>query len=212
MPSIRRYLLIFSALASMLAMSVSAQGSGISTEFDGLDGTYSRQYAKNPSETLDLASDEPFMVSARIFAFDSDDHAKDAWKPLLDVAHSQMTFDPSDDSVDLKEDDVDDLGDQAHAIWLHASIQDGATGYFRMLVVRDGANIFLVSTIAGAEKSTALADDMAAFMVEHEPGEGDGTVDVTGGSTGGLWELFPKKGDPVLGDLAPYEDAATLKP
>jgi hypothetical protein len=43
-------------------------------------------------------------------------------------------------------------------------------------------------------------------MMEAEPGSGEGTFDVSGGSTGGLWEMFPIERDSVLGGLTMDSD------
>jgi hypothetical protein len=147
-------------------------------------------------------------LSVGVLQFDNDDNAgsgfdklyeelvKSANQSLADEAASMGT--PTT-PVTVDENDVDGVGDQAKSMSAVVEEADG-TYYSYGLVAREGEYLYLVIGNGSSDPSEAI-NNLAKGMIDRDPGDGDGTFNEDGTSTGGLWDLFPADDDPALGGL-----------
>lgn len=205
-------LLLVLLLALLLAIPVSAQtpaaSPGATPEtLPGLQYVAARQYAPDPSQPIDTESDAVFILTVRIFAFDSEEHANAGWKSTVESTAIETDVPMESEKVVYEEVEIGDLGDRAWATTLSAETPEGDTGYFRLVYVQDGDRLYTLNAIAGSAEATLVTDELAAFLVDAEPGEGEARFSEDGTSTGGVWDLLPQAGDEVLGELEAFADA-----
>lgn len=193
-------------LALLLALPASAQTPEAAT-LPGLDYVAARQYTPDPSAII--APDEPglFILSARVYAFDTEEHASTGWESTVESTAIESEVPTGSDKVTFEEEEIDDLGDRAWVTILAAETPDGETGHFRMIYIQEGTMLYTVSAIAGSEDGTAIADDLAREMVDREPGDGEEAFSRDGTSTGGVWDLLPATGDDVLDGIIGFADS-----
>ena len=203
-------------LAFLLALPVSAQTPAASPgatpdtlpdTLPGLEYVAARQYAPDPSQPIDPESESVFVLTVRIFEFDSEEHANAGWESTVESTAIQADVPTDSDKVAYEEIEIADLGDRAWATTLAAETPEGDTGYFRLIYVQDGARLYTLNAIAGSAEATLVTDELAAAMVEAEPGDGEVRFSGDGTSSGGVWDLLPQPGDEVLGDLQAFADA-----
>ncbi|HVL22646.1 MAG TPA: hypothetical protein VM450_01090 [Thermomicrobiales bacterium] len=204
-----------------LAQEASPAGGGEVTILAGMREAIGRQYAVDvdaPSASPAVGTPESaavpdiFFVTARIVAFDTDDHAATAYEQSIAGAMSEVEA-LGVTEAQVTADDIPGLGDQAHAVTMH-STRDGVDGYLRLLFVRDQGMLYIISVIASTEQGAGLAGKIATAMLAREASDEKATFNADGTSTGGLWAIFPAADDPalrgliVLGDqqLAPPRD------
>ena len=216
--------MLFAALASLsLALitpalaqtpEASPASTPISVTLVGLQEGVTRQYAADPTLVPADHPDEFAIVTVHLFRFDTPEHAGAAWESLRGTAVGQFQPAPGDESVavDVNEEELDDLGDQAYVAWLSASPEEGTTGHYRVLYVQDGAFLYLLTAMAGSEELTLHADDIARVIVEREPGESPANFNADGTSTGGLWNLFPDADNDIMQGLVPVQDREVTVP
>lgn len=199
-------------LALLLAMPAAAQtpaaSPGATPEtLAGLEYVAARQYAPDPSQPIDRESEGVFILTVRIFQFDSEEHADAGWESTVESTAIETDVPMESDKVAYEEVEIADLGDRAWATTLAADTPEGDTGYFRLVYVQDGDRLYTLNAIAGSAEATLVTDDLAAFMVDAEPGEGEVRFSEDGTSTGGAWDLLPAADDEVLGGLQAFADA-----
>lgn len=199
-------------VALLLAMPASAQTPAASPQatpqtLAGLAYVAARQYAPDPSQPIDLESDAVFILTVRIFQFDSEEHANAGWDSTVESTAIEADVPVDSDKVEYEEVDIADLGDRAWATTLAAETPEGDTGYFRLVYVQDGDRLYTLNAIAGSAEATLVTDAIAAFMVDAEPGEDATRLDEGGTSSGGVWDLLPGADDEVLGGLQAFADA-----
>ena len=173
----------------------------------GLEYVAARQYAPDPSQTIDTESEGVFILTVRIFEFDSEEHANAGWESTVESTAIESDVPAGSDKVEYEEIEIEDLGDRAWATTLAAETPEGDTGYFRLVYVQDGDRLYTLNAIAGSAEATLVTDELAAFMVDAEPGDGEVRLSKDGTSTGGVWDLLPGPADEVLGDLQAFADA-----
>jgi hypothetical protein len=207
-------------LGVMLLAPVSAQDEADAFDLDDLSGLQSgvgRYYYYDFSAMMDAMStpgaempDMPPLsgLSVAVLKFDGDDNAEGGfdrlYEELAKSANESLNEDMGDgtpvapQSVD--ENDVDDIGDQAKSI--SATVEDEEEGptVSYALLARDGDTVILIAASGAADPSQS-AQDLAKGMVDRDSGDGDGTFNEDGTSTGGLWDRFPANDDPALGGL-----------
>lgn len=180
----------------------------------GLLESVARQYSSDP-ELIPADNPEVLLnMSARIFRFDSDDHAAAAWESLRDNAARQLqpAAGAGLEAIEVNEETIGDLGDQAGVAWLSASPEENVTGYFRLVYVQDGDLLYVITAIAGNEEITHLADDLARTMAERDISDEPVNFNADGGSTGGLWEKFPPADEAPVQDIVAFRDAQSTAP
>ncbi len=168
----------------------------------------SRQYTPDPTAIPAEHPDEFSLITARIFRFGSAEQAASAWQSLRENAAQQMQL-PTDAGVgqlDIKEEELEDLGDQAYVVWLSANPEENVTGHFRAVYVQEGDLLYLITAIGGNEDATLRADELARAIAEREVGSEAATFNLDGTSTGGLWDAFPDPDDEVVEGLVAFQD------
>ena len=203
--ALKRFALFACLLALMIPIASAAQ---TPVAIEGLQVIAERQYASETEGTIDTSGDGAFLVSVRVYVFDSSDHADSTWGTL--VANESVERDlPDDDSVNYEKTELDDLGDRAMAINLEAELAQGDTGVFRTIIAQRDAMIVTANVVAGSPDGAKLAEEMVAEMIERDPADSESDYDGMGGSTGGVWEVFPPADSDILEGLTPYADKET---
>lgn len=153
----------------------------------------------------DLLSDATYLTTI-VMKYDSDDHAEKGFDIFYDEAKGQTG---EDASAQTEEVEIKDLGDEAKG--MKGVIDQGGTktNYFSLLV-RDGEYNFVISAVSSSDGVEQLTTGVAKAILDRNPGDGDGTFDANGASTGGLWDLFPVNGDASLGVLVVLGDEITF--
>jgi len=217
---VRRFLLLLVTCFALLATSAGAQSPSpavspvaspaASPESDTLPGlryVAARQYAPDPSSPIDMEDTGVFIVTVRVYQFDTEAHAGNGWKTTVEDSTIESEIPADSDKVTYEEADLDGLGDRARVTTLAAETPEGDTGYFRLIYVQDGAYLYTLNAIAGSADATLVVDDIGAFMVDQEPGSGDVAFNQDGTSTGGVWDLLPPSDSDILANLIAFADA-----
>lgn len=211
-------LLVASLLALLAALPASAQTpaaspaatpQGTPGTLPGLQYVASRQYAPDPTKPISASDEGLFLLTARIFAFDSETHANAGWDVTTNSTTIESQLPPSSEKVQYEEIELEGLGDRAWGVTIAAETPQGDTGYFRLVYVQDGAYLYTLSAIAGSAEPTLITDTFAEAMVAAEPGDGDAQFNPDGTSTGGVWDLLPRQGDDTAGELVAFADSET---
>lgn len=202
----KRSLLITFLLLLLLPHASQAQ---TPVAIEGLEVIAERQYAGNADGTIDMSSEEVFLVSARVYLFSSADNADSTWETLLAAEAVAADLPEEDDSVTYEKTDVDDVGDRAVVMNLSAELSEDETGVFRTMIIQDGTMIVTVTAIAGSVEAAEAADDIATAMIAREPSDDESVYDGNGGSTGGVWDVFLPAEAEELGELHSYADKET---
>lgn len=205
----RRLLALLALLMPLLlAAPATAQSPEATPEtLPGLEYVAARQYAPDPSQPIDPGAESIFILTVRIYVFDSEEHANAGWESTVNSTAIESDVPTESDKVAYEEIDIEGLGDRAWATTLSAETPQGDTGYFRLLYVQDGEMLYTLSAIAGSEEPTLVTDEIAAYMVDAEAGGGEAQLNEEGTSSGGVWDLLPPSDDPMLGDLVAFLDA-----
>ena len=206
----RRLLLLLTTLCILSAAPAGARTPEATPEsgtLPGLQYVAARQYAPDPSAPVDKDDEGLFLLTVRIYRFDTEEHANGGWDATVESSTIESQIPTDSDKVQYEEAEIDDLGDRAWVTTLAAETPQGDTGFFRLIYVQEGAYLYTLNAIAGSEEATRVADDIAAYMVEQDPGDGDVAFDEDGSSTGGAWDLLPAGNDDVLGGLIAFADA-----
>lgn len=208
----RRLLLLLTTLLALSATAAGAQtpspqASPASDTLPGLEYVAARQYAPDPASPIDMEDEGLYLLTVRIYAFDTEENANGGWESTVESSTIESDIPTDSDKVQYEEAELDGLGDRAWVTTLAAETPEGDTGYFRLIYVQDGEYLYTLNAIAGSADATMITDDIAAYMVEQDPGDGDVTLNQDGSSTGGVWDLLPASDDDVLGDLVAFADA-----
>lgn len=202
----KQLILVVFALLMLEPVAANAQ---TPVAIEGLQVIAERQYASDTAESIDIKSDGVFLVSARVYQFDSSENANSTWEKLVAAESIQADLPEDDDSFTYETSELDDVGDRATVLSLTAKTSDDETGAFRTVIIQTDATIVTVTAIAGSKESAEVADDIAISMSNREAGDNETTYEGMGGSTGGVWEMFlPADADELAG-LKAYADKET---
>lgn len=171
----------------------------------GLQEAVSRQYGL-PANTKITQQEGLSFLTARIYRFDTPEHAASAYDDMIINAGAQIAPPDQAASIEIHTEGIDELGDQAEVSWLQANPAEGVQGFFRVLHVQDGELVYLLTAIAGDDESTLITDDLARDIASREPGTSAASFNPDGSSTGGLWDLFPNPDAEIISDLVPFAD------
>lgn len=201
--------LVISASASAQSPQASpdATPQGTPETLPGLEYVAARQYAPAPTEQIDTDSGAVFILSVRIYVFDSEEHANAGWESTVSSTAIESDVPMESDKVVYEEIEIDGLGDRAWGTTLSAETPEGDTGHFRLVYVQDGDRLYTLNAIAGSVEATLVTDEIAAHMVDAEPGDGEVQFSEDGTSTGGVWDLLPGADDEILGEMEAFADA-----
>lgn len=201
--------LLLTAICALLSITaVNAQTPVATPESEvlpGLQEAVSRQYGPGP-DTTNTQQEGLFFLTARIYRFDTAEHAATAYDQMIANAAAQIAPPDQPESIDIHTESIDDLGDQAEVSWLQANPHEDVQGFFRVLHVQDGTLVYLLTAIAGDEESMLITDDLARDMASRKAGRDDASFNPDGTSTGGLWELFPAPNADIIDGLVPFAD------
>ncbi len=187
------------------------------SSFEGVEFGVSRSwwmdFTAAMQETPTGEDDDPFadltglfLIGGVIVEFEEDGNAEDAFTRFEDLSDEDLASDMGDDDATVDREEVDDLGDQAMAFVITAEGDDFG-GLYRYLVVQDDEYLLIAIAAGTTEDDVATVDDFAEAMVDNLDGQsGLGEVDDLGGSTGGLWEIFPDSDDEMFEGLVPLGD------
>lgn len=156
------------------------------------------------SGTPDLNSLGLFMVGGSVAEFDSSDHAGSAIGTLVDEVGKALTADES--GITLKETDGEQIGDQSKTFTGSISEQ-GMDGQLTMIVAQKGNLLYMGFGMGLGSDPSAAVSSLVKDMTENQPGDGDGTFNADGTSTGGLWDVFPANDADYLKGLKPMSDS-----
>jgi hypothetical protein len=146
-------------------------------------------------------------LSVGVLRFDNSDNAESGFDRMADelVKSANESMEEGDDSgtpvapITVDQQDVDGIGDEAKSMSAALEEEDGT--YFSYgIIAREGEFVYLLIGDGSADPSEAI-NNLAKGMIDRDPGDGDGTFNDDGTSTGGLWDVFPANDDPALGGL-----------
>lgn len=174
-----------------------------------------------PSSTPIVTSEmQTQMLSALIFEFDSAEHAERGLEQFNEAQLDQISRDPRNPATNEFSPDLGDIAYGNEGIYdvenLDGTSSESAVVY---LLVQDGNLIYQVFGVFLPGTHIELATGIAEQMLEAEIGDTEPIYDMTGESTGGLWEklnaieiampddstiadleIFPPADDAVMGD------------
>ncbi len=195
------------ALLSLLVFTPTVQAQ-TPAALTGLQVIAERQYAAETESVIDTTSKGVFLASARVYLFDDEQAAEPAWDTLVDA--ESITADLGDDADDkLIRDELETMGDRGVALSVSIELDAGATAEYRSVMTQRGAMIVTVTVIAGSADAAKIADDIAAAMIDREPGTSPSVYDGYGASTGGVWDVFLPQDAEELTGLTAYLDKET---
>lgn len=197
----------FPASAQTPMASPGATPQGTPGTLPGLEYVASRQYAPDPTKPIDPEDEGLYILTVRIYAFDTEAHADNGWDSTVNSTAIESQLPAESDKVQYEEIEIEGLGDRAWATTIAAETPQGDTGYFRLVYVQDGGYLYTLSAIAGSVEPTLITDAFAATMVADEPGTGKVQFNPDGTSSGGVWDLLPVQGDDTAGDLVAFADS-----
>lgn len=180
------------------------ESSDLLAQLPGLEAAWAKRYDHPDRHQHDnatpVASDlTTRQLSASILAFDTAANATLTFAMALtdEIAAMLLSVDPEDFGVPQNL----DLGDQAT---LFVASEDGETA--ALLAIRDGNLGYLVTAWGADEDVVASVRAVGQYMTEAVPGDDEIVFEEFGESHGGLFDLFPRRGDPSLRGLVPmYE-------
>jgi hypothetical protein len=203
---LKRPLFLASMLILLLPQTMHAQTPVV---IDGLQVIAERQYATDPGLPIDTQDEGVYLVSARVYLFNSQENAESTWETLVAAESIEQDLPADDDSMVYEKTELENVGDRATVLSLSAEMDKGETGAFRTVVIQQDAMIVTVTAIASSVDAATVADDIAIAMIEREPADTESEYDGLGGSTGSVWEVFLPADAEELGDLTAYADKET---
>ncbi|MCO5218186.1 MAG: hypothetical protein M9909_05020 [Thermomicrobiales bacterium] len=196
--------------------SVAAQLDTDATELDpkdvpGLIAGYSRTYAPDiealmATPSADLLDLSAYMrnVSIMTYVFESDDTASD----FFDMMKDQMTDELSAPSPELGQAEVSEVtGIDKDAMQVTVDMGDLGVG-LTILMFIDGDTVFAIMAMdATVDDATAMAIDIANYLIDAEVQDDEVTFNEDGTSIGGVFDRMPASGDEIVGGLQVESDS-----
>ena len=130
-------------------------------------------------------------ILGAVVQFDSDGHASAAYQQAYNLPDEELISGfPAD--AELAREDIDNLGDEAFAVNITATLEDGK-GYLRVVYVHEDEYLFTALAVSLTDEGLARADALIDSMVnEGQESDAEAEFDQAGGSSGGLWGFFPE--------------------
>jgi hypothetical protein len=188
------------------------------SEFEGIQHGVSRSWSIDFAAMMETTptgeGDDPFedmsgifLIGGFVLEFDEDGNAEDAFTKFQDLSDEELASDLADDeTATIKREELDDLGDQAMAFTITTDEEEFG-GTYRYVIAQDGHYLLLAIAAGTTEEDAAVADEFASAMVDNlDDQSGPGEFDEEGGSTGGLWDIFPSDDDEMFEGLVPLGD------
>lgn len=154
------------------------------------------------AEAPDMSNLGLFMMLGMVGQFDSGDNAGAAFDKLV----GSVTDGSAEDmGTEIKEVDIDKIGDKTKAFTGTMS-EEGMEGTLTLVLVQKGDFIYAGMGVSFGGDPTEDVTSFVKDMTENKPGDGDGTFNADGTSTGGLWDVFPSGDAGYLKGLTPMSD------
>lgn len=196
--------------------SVAAQFDSDATELDpkdvpGLIAGYSRTYAPDiealmATPSADLLDLSAYMrnVSIMTYVFESNDTASD----FFDMMKDQMTDELSAPSPELGQAEMSEVTEiDKDAMQVTVDMGDLGVG-LTILMFIDGDTVFAIMAMdATVDDATAMAIDIANYLIDTEVQDDEVTFNEDGTSTGGVFDRMPASGDEIVGGLQVESDS-----
>ncbi|MCO5226437.1 MAG: hypothetical protein M9953_13950 [Thermomicrobiales bacterium] len=196
--------------------SVAAQLDTDATELDpkdvpGLIAGYSRTYAPDiealmATPSADLLDLSAYMrnVSIMTYVFESDDTASD----FFDMMKDQMTDELSAPSPELGQAEMSEVTEiDRDAMQVTVDMGDLGVG-LTILMFIDGDTVFAIMAMdTTVDDATAMAIDIANYLIDTEVQDDEVTFNEDGTSTGGVFDRMPASGDEIVGGLQVESDS-----
>lgn len=208
-------------LALLLTLGLSVQSAAAqldtdATELDpkdvpGLIAGYSRTYAPDiealmATPSADLLDLSAYMrnVSIMTYVFESDDTASD----FFDMMKDQMTDELSAPSPELGQAEMSEVTEiDRDAMQVTVDMGDLGVG-LTILMFIDGDTVFAIMAMdATVDDATAMAIDIANYLIDTEVQDDEVTFNEDGTSTGGVFDRMPASGDEIVGGLQVESDS-----
>jgi len=160
-------------------------------------------YATPGAATPDFNSLGLFMMTGLVAEFDNSDNAGSAFGTLADEVTKSLSSEGS--GITLAESDGEKIGDQSRT-FTGTLAEQGMEGQLTMVIAQKGKLIYAAFGLGlGSDPSDAV-NSLVKDMTGNNPGDGDGTLNTDGTSTGGLWDVFPSNDADYLKGLTPASD------
>ncbi|MCO5216772.1 MAG: hypothetical protein M9950_11560 [Thermomicrobiales bacterium] len=196
--------------------SVAAQLDTDATELDpkdvpGLIAGYSRTYAPDiealmATPSADLLDLSAYMrnVSIMTYVFESDDTASD----FFDMMKDQMTDELSAPSPELGQAEMSEVTEiDRDAMQVTVDMGDLGVG-LTILMFIDGDTVFAIMAMdTTVDDATAMAIDIANYLIDAEVQDDEVTFNEDGTSIGGVFDRMPASGDEIVGGLQVESDS-----
>ncbi|MCO5227686.1 MAG: hypothetical protein M9934_05305 [Thermomicrobiales bacterium] len=208
-------------LALLLTLGLSVQSAAAqldtdATELDpkdvpGLIAGYSRTYAPDiealmATPSADLLDLSAYMrnVSIMTYVFESDDTASD----FFDMMKDQMTDELSAPSPELGQAEMSEVTEiDRDAMQVTVDMGDLGVG-LTILMFIDGDTVFAIMAMdTTVDDATAMAIDIANYLIDTEVQDDEVTFNEDGTSTGGVFDRMPASGDEIVGGLQVESDS-----
>ncbi len=191
----------------MSIMPVAAQDVSVDDMQDfGLESGHVRMFVADPSAAGTPSPVLGVMVGG--VEFDTADHAADYFE---DFTCGFISGFVSTDASDC--DGLEDAGitlnkdieiNKAPAIEAMGDADISGPMPVTLLAIQDENYIYLVITLGVKEEG--VGDELGGFLVDAEPSDAEVVFSDDGTSTGGIYDMMPQTGDPVLHGMLPALD------
>lgn len=145
-------------------------------------------------------------ASGFIFQYQTGDQAKNAFasdsETIFDAFNKRFT---AQTKITLAKDSVTGVGNAANA-WSGSGQVEGVTLSVFAIVTYYRNDVYFTVLVAKGSNAKDATVSFTKALIAVPAGGGTGTFNKNGTSTGGLWDKFPKKGDPVLQGMEPIND------
>ncbi len=176
------------------------------SQFEGAQRAVARIYSSTPTEPQSAGSipAATYYLTMLVAEFDSAGNAGAALDPIFDSAVTELLGDP-DLTLETVEPQVN--GERVRAVFTVAE-EGGLITEVSILAVQEGPYLYLALAVGLGADSGTLAATTAVVdtMIAADASPDEGTYDLSGASTGGLWDKLPASGDEVLMGLEPNSD------
>jgi hypothetical protein len=140
-------------------------------------------------------------VYVEIAAFDDPDTAAAGFA----IAETAMTEEIASMGADFEPVEADVESSDGTLAW--AGPLEGTDSSLAVIVSRAESHVVAIVIIGDANADLlGFAEELSQVVIEADAGDSEETFDMSGGSTGGLWDKMPDPEDEVLQDLEPYFD------
>lgn len=154
------------------------------------------------AQTPDLSKLGLFLMQGFVVQFDNGDHASSAFDKLTEQITSGAA---NDESFSFAEAKIDSIGDKTKA-YTGSYTGEGVQGTADLVLTQKGNFIYAGLGVSFGSDAMTTTTTFVSDMSNAKPGDGDGTFNADGTSTGGLWDIFPAADSGAVKGLKPLSD------